>query len=153
MMFIYFSSQGSSLIGCLSRRLLLSIVFVHVTCADVFYIDVCSDLVFGSMCSILLPTMRSYIFGSLSLLIVVADGRVLVICHNRYHRWTLWGTYMILIGCHNCVNECNKIVLSCFLLCDCHRLVLSNWGSISTFKRTCFLQRVLFLLLILLLVS
>ena len=48
--------------------------------SDLAYIDVCSDLVFGDVCSILLPTMQSDsdIFGTLSLLIVVADGRVLV---------------------------------------------------------------------------
>ena len=42
-------------------------------CSD--YIDVCSDLVRGDVCSILLPTMRSEIFGSLSSLDFVTDER------------------------------------------------------------------------------
>ena len=88
-MFIYFSSQGSSFI-----RLLFPpsfVVYCFCSCnvrSDLVYIDVCSDLVFGDMCSILLPIMRSDIFGSLSLLIVVADGRVLVIFHNLFYRRT-----------------------------------------------------------------
>ena len=86
-MFIYFSFHGSSLIGL---PLPPSFV-VHCFCScdvrsDLVYLDVCSDLVFGDVCSILLPTMRSDTFGSLSLLIVVADGRVLVICGNLFHR-------------------------------------------------------------------
>ena len=44
-------------------------------CSVLIYLDVCSDLVRGDLCSILLPTMRSEIFGSLSLLHFVADGR------------------------------------------------------------------------------
>ena len=86
-MFIYFSSHG---------RLLIDLpfppsfaVYCFFSCdvrSDLVYIDVCNDLVFGDVYSILLPTMRSDIFGSLLLLIVVADGRVLVICHNLFHR-------------------------------------------------------------------
>ena len=41
------------------------------------------------------------IFCSLSLLIVVADGPVLAICHNLLHRLTSWRTNVILIVCHN----------------------------------------------------
>ena len=37
--------------------------------------DVCSDVVRGDVSSILLPTMRSKIFGSLSSLDFVTDGR------------------------------------------------------------------------------
>ena len=43
--------------------------------SDLVHIDMCSDLVFGGMCSIVLPTMRFEIFCSLSWLIVVGDGR------------------------------------------------------------------------------
>ena len=89
-MFIYFSSHGSSLIGLPFPPSF--VVYCFCSCdlrSDLVYIDVCSNLVFGDVCSILLPTMRSDFFGSLSLLIVVADGRVLVISHNLlYHRWT-----------------------------------------------------------------
>ena len=46
------------------------------------YINLCRDLVFGVVRSILLRTLRSDIFGSFSSLTVVADGRVLVICYN-----------------------------------------------------------------------
>ena len=42
--------------------------------SDLVYIDVCSDLVFGDGCNILLPTMQADILCSLSLLIVVEDG-------------------------------------------------------------------------------
>ena len=88
-MFIYFSSHGSSLIGFPFPPSFV----VHCFCScdvrsDLVYIDVCSDLVFGGVCSILLPTKRSDILCSLSLLIVVADGCVLVICHNLFHRCT-----------------------------------------------------------------
>ena len=65
------------------------------------YIDVCSDLVFDDVCSILLPTMQSDIFGSLSLLIVVAEGRAVAICHNLFHRWQSWRMDVILIVFHN----------------------------------------------------
>ena len=88
-MFIYFSSHGSSLIGLPFPPSF--VVYCFCSCevrSNLVYIDVCSDLVFGDVCSILLPTMRSNIFYSLSLLIVVADGRVLVICRNLFHRWT-----------------------------------------------------------------
>ena len=45
-------------------------------CSLLVYLDVCSDLVRGDeTCSILLPTMRSEIFGSLSSLDFVPDGR------------------------------------------------------------------------------
>ena len=88
--------------------------------SDLVYIDVCSDLVLGDVCSFLLPTMRSDIFGFLLLLIVLADRCVLVICHNLFHRWTSWRADVILIVCYNFANSCNKILLSCFLLCDCH---------------------------------
>ena len=63
--------------------------------SDLVHIGVCSDLVFGDVRSILLPTMRSDIFGSLLLLIVEADGRVLVISHNLFHRCTSWRTDVI----------------------------------------------------------
>ena len=43
-------------------------------CSVLIYLDVCSDLVRGDACSILLLTMRSEIFGSLSLLNFVTDG-------------------------------------------------------------------------------
>ena len=92
--YVYFSFHGSSLID------LLFLPSCFCSC-DLVYIDVCSDLVFGDVCSILLPTMRSDIFGSLSLLIVMADGRVLVICHNLFHCWASWRTEVILIVCHN----------------------------------------------------
>ena len=78
-MFIYFSFHGSSLIGLPFPPSF--VIFCFCLCgvrSDLVYIDVCSDLVFGDVCIILLPTMRTDIFGSLSLLIVVADGRVLV---------------------------------------------------------------------------
>ena len=70
-------------------------------CSDLVYIDVCSDLVFGDVWSILLPIMQSDIFCSISLSIVAADGRVLVICHNLFHCWTSWRADVILIVCHN----------------------------------------------------
>ena len=44
-------------------------------CSVLNFLDVCSDLVRGDACSILLPTMRSEIFGSLSSLDFVTDGR------------------------------------------------------------------------------
>ena len=76
-MSVYFSSHGSLLIGL---PLLPSfVVYCFCSCdvrSDLVYIEVCSDLVFGDVCSILLPTMRSDIFGSLWMLIVMADGRV-----------------------------------------------------------------------------
>ena len=124
-MFI-FSSHGSSLTGLPFPPSF--VVYCFCSCdvrSDLVYIDVCSDLVFGEVCSILLSTMRSEIFGSLSLLIVLADEHVLVICHNIFHRWTLWRTDVMLIVCHSSVN-CNltisaiKALLSCFLLCDCY---------------------------------
>ena len=102
---VYFSSHGSSLIGMPFPPSF--VVYCFCSCdvrSNLVYIDVCSDLVFGDVCSIMLPTMRSDIFGSLSLLIVVADGRVLVICHNLFHRWTSWRTDVIFIVSHNCVN-------------------------------------------------
>ena len=105
--FIYFSSHGSSLISlsfppsfAVYRFCLCSSCVVYV-CSDLVCMDVCSDLVFGDVCSILLSTMRSDTFCSLLLLIVAADGRVLVICRNLYHRWTSWKTDVILIICHN----------------------------------------------------
>ena len=82
-MFRYFSSHGSSLISLPFPPSFVVYCFCSCdVCGDLVFIDVCSDLVFGDMCSILFPTMRWNIFGSLSLLIVVANGRVLVICHN-----------------------------------------------------------------------
>ena len=101
-MFVYFSSPGSWLIGLRFRPSF--VVYCFCSCdvrSDLVYIDVCSDLVLGDVCSMLLPIMRSDIFDFLSLLIVEADGRVLVICHNLFHRWTLWRTDVILIVCHN----------------------------------------------------
>ena len=53
-------------------------------CNVLIYLDVCSDLVSSDACSILLPTMQSDIFGSLSSSIAVADGRVLVRCHFSF---------------------------------------------------------------------
>ena len=44
-------------------------------CSVLVYSDVCSDLVCGFACSILLPTMRSEIFGALSSLDFVKDRR------------------------------------------------------------------------------
>ena len=44
-------------------------------CSVLIYLDVCSELVRGDACSILLPTMRSEIFGSFSSLDFVTDGR------------------------------------------------------------------------------
>ena len=90
-MFIYFSSHGSLLIGLPFPPSF--VVYYFCSC------DVRSDLVYIDVCSILLPTIRSDIFGSLLLLIVVTDGRVLVICHNLFHRWTSWRTDVILILC------------------------------------------------------
>ena len=101
-MYIYFSSHGSSLIGLPFPSSFVAYCFCSCgVCSDLVYIDMCSDLVFGDVCSILLPTMRSDIFGSLLLLIVVADQRALVISHNLFHRWTLWRSDKILIFCHN----------------------------------------------------
>ena len=100
-MFIYFSCHGSLLIDLPFPP--SSVVYCFYSCdvrSDRVYIDVCSRLVFGDECSILLPTMRSDIFCSLSLLVVVAVGRVLVICRNLFHRWTSWWTDVILIVCH-----------------------------------------------------
>ena len=102
-MLIYFSSHYNLLI-----RLPFPpsfVVYCFCSCdvrSDLVYIDVCSGLVFGDVCSILLPIMRSDIFGFLSLLIVMADGCVLVICHNLYHCWASWRTDVILIVSHNC---------------------------------------------------
>ena len=99
---VYFSSHGSSLIWLAFPPSF--VVYCFCSCdvrSDLVYIDVYNDLVFGEVCSILLPTMPSGIFGPLSLLILVADGRVRVICHYLYHRWTSWRTDVILIVCHN----------------------------------------------------
>ena len=69
---VYFlSSHGSSLMGLPFPP---SFLFVYCFClCDVrsvpVYIDVCSDLVFGDACSILLPTMRSEILYSPLLMI------------------------------------------------------------------------------------
>ena len=89
---------------CVARVLLAKNkcnTYIHTcdACSDLVYINVCSDLVFSDMRSILLPTMRSNIFGSLSLLIVVADGRVLVFCYNLCHRCASWRTDVVLIVC------------------------------------------------------
>ena len=51
-------------------------------------IDVYSNRVFGDVCSILLPTMRSETFYSLSLLIVVEDGRDSD-CLTQLNNWNL----------------------------------------------------------------
>ena len=57
---VYFlSSHGSSLIG-----LPFPSSFLFVCCFRLC--DVCSDLVFGDACSILLPAMRSEVFCSLA---------------------------------------------------------------------------------------
>ena len=104
-MFIFFSSHGSSLTGLPFAPSFVVCCFCSCdVCSDLVYIDVCNYLVFGDVCSILLPAMWSDIFGSLLLLIVVADGRVRVIRHDLYHRWTLWRTDVILVVCHNWVN-------------------------------------------------
>ena len=64
--------------------------------SDLVYIEVCRDLVFGDVCSILLQTMRSEIFCSLSSLDVVTDVRVLVVGHisffveHRSERTCFW---------------------------------------------------------------
>ena len=87
---IIFFSHGSSLTGLPFPPSLVAYCFCSRDVrSDLVYIDVCSDLVFGDVCSILLPTMRSETFCSLSTLIIVADGRVLVICHDLFHGWTL----------------------------------------------------------------
>ena len=125
-MFIYFSFHGSSLIGLPFLPSFVVYCFCSCdVCSDLVYIDVCSDLVFSGVCSILLPTTRSDIFGALSLLIIVADKRVLVICHNLFHRWTSWRTDVILVVCHNrvdCSHNINaiKTLLSCPFTCDCY---------------------------------
>ena len=122
-----FFFYGSSLIGLYFPPSF--VVYCFCSCdvrSDLVYTDVCSDLLFGEVCSILLPTMRSEIFCSLSLLIVVTDGRVPVICHNLFHRWISYRTDVILIVCNNQSN-CSlniyalKTLLSCFLICGCHR--------------------------------
>ena len=96
---VYFlSSHGSSLIGLPFPPSV--VVYCFCSCdvrSDLVYIDVCSYLVFGDVCSILLPTMRSEIFCSPLFFIVVADGRVLVICYSFFHRWTSRRTDVILI--------------------------------------------------------
>ena len=75
-MFICFSSHGSSLIGLPFPPSFVVYCFCSWNVrSDLVCTEMCSDLVFGDVCSILLPTMRSDIFGSLSLLIVVEDGR------------------------------------------------------------------------------
>ena len=85
----FFSSHGSSLTGLPFPPSLPCLLFCSCDVrSDLVYIDVCSELVVGDVCSILLLTMRSEIFCCLLLLIVVADGRVVVICHNLFHRWT-----------------------------------------------------------------
>ena len=64
-MFIYFSSRGSSLIGLPFPPSF--VVYCFYSCdvrSDLVCVDVCSDLVFGEVGIILLPTMRSDIFGS-----------------------------------------------------------------------------------------
>ena len=60
----FFSSHGSSLIGLpFPPSFCCSIGFYSCDVRSVlFRINVCSDLVFGDVCSILLPTMRSDIF-------------------------------------------------------------------------------------------
>ena len=92
-------------------------------------IDVFSDLVFGDVCSILLPTMRSDIFCSLSLLIVVEDGRDFD-CLTQLNNRSL-------------TSMQKKTSLSCFLLVTA--IVPSNWGSVSALlrKRTYFLHLVI----------
>ena len=61
--------------ACFSRNHIVALLFYSCDVRSYLVcIDVCSDLVFGDACSNLLPTMRSEIFGSLSLLIVVEDG-------------------------------------------------------------------------------
>ena len=69
-MFIYISSQGSSLIGLPFPPSFV----VYCFCSR----NVRSDLIYIDVCSILLPTMRLEIFCPLLLLIVVVDGRALV---------------------------------------------------------------------------
>ena len=62
-------------------------LFVRCFCpcdvgSALIYLDVCSDLIRGDVCSTLSPTMRSEILCSLSSSIAVADGRFLVVCHS-----------------------------------------------------------------------
>ena len=60
---IHFSSHGSSLIGLPFPPSF--VVYCFCSCdvrSDLVYINVCCDLVFGDVCSILLPTIRSEIF-------------------------------------------------------------------------------------------
>ena len=52
--------------------------------------------------------------------IAVADGRVLVVCHFSFVVDRRGRRTWFLIMCHSCVNWWNKILLSCFLPCDCH---------------------------------
>ena len=64
-------------------------LFVHCfrlreVCSVLIYLDVCGNLVRGDACSILLPTMWSEIFISLSSSMAVADGCVLVVCHFSF---------------------------------------------------------------------
>ena len=90
-MFIYFSSHGSSIIGLPFSPSF--VVYCFCLCdvrSDLVYIDVCCNLVLGDVCSILLPTMLADIFDSLSLLIAMVDGGVLVVCYNLFHRCTSW---------------------------------------------------------------
>ena len=69
------------------------------------HIDVCSDPVFGEVCSILLPTTRWEIFCFLSSWNVVAYGRGFG-CLSQLRKSSL-------------KIDAIKILLSCFLLCDC----------------------------------
>ena len=48
-------------------------------CSALIYLEVCSDLVRGDACSILLLNMRSEVFGSLSSLDFVTDGHNLIV--------------------------------------------------------------------------
>ena len=141
-----FFSHGSSLIGLpFSPSFVVYCVRSCEGSSDLVYIDVCSNLVFGGMCSILLPIMRSDIFGSLSFLITAGDGRVLMIFHHLYHRWTSWRTKVIVSFWHYFVYwRLNIIAIktlqSCFLPCDCHSSQKSGFSQHALAQKNMFPQ-------------
>ena len=81
-MFIFCPLMVAHWSACLSRHWVVYPLFSFMwRVQGPGYIDVCSDLVRDYTCSILLPTMWWKILYSLSSLIAVADGRVLVVCY------------------------------------------------------------------------
>ena len=142
----FLSSRGSSLTGLPFPPSLLCLLFCSCDVrSDLVYIDVCSNLVVGDVWSFLLPAMWSDIVCSLSKLIVVADGHVLVICHNLLSSLDFVTDGHDYDCCHKCVNwspniNAIKTLLPCFLPCDCHSS--QQLGSVSTllFKGTYFPQ-------------